>query len=595
MKSTLNTKNFLFPLINFLTMNKLPALPILLLIGLMPLLQCCTYSSEAEENTATEVQRIIPSPENPPNILWISTEDIGPRLGAYGDSVANTPNLDRLASEGARYTNVYTSAPVCAPCRSGVITGMYQTSIGTHHMRTSQRDPRNEMPSPYYAVPQHYVKAFTEYLRTAGYYCTNNEKTDYQFAGSDDVPVTIWDETSHEAHYRNRPDKTQPFFSVFNYTGTHESKTWQEPKETDPSTVAVPPIYPDTPPVRRSIARLYDQIAKLDVFVGERLAELEEDGLANNTIVMFWSDHGDGLPRGKRNTYDYGTRVPMIIRWPGSIEGGTVIDDIISSIDFGPTVLSLAGVPVPYHMQGRPFLGSQTKAARAYAVSARDRFDESYDMVRSVRDKQYRYVRNYYINEPYIVWVPYRNQSPIMQELYRLHAEDKLEGAQKIWFQNTRPPEELYHSKNDPHEINNLVGDPAYREVLEAMRKTLDEWRIETGDMGDISEYQMKEMMWPGGEQPTTERPHFIPNAEGNRALEIDDDGGTYPGPMTISIYCPTQGASIAYTTEEGENPHWQLYNGPIRLAKGKITLRTKAIRYGFAHSEELKASFTAE
>ncbi len=561
-----------------------------LILAIVLLTGC--QDAPAPEQTQIPDPPILASPTTPPNIIWISTEDISPRIGCYGDSVANTPNIDQLAADGAKYTNVYTVAPVCAPNRSAIITGMYQTTMGTMHMRTSHKGRTDELPTPYAAVPQHYVKAFTEYLRAAGYYCTNNAKTDYQFAGFSDVPLTIWDESSSTAHYRNRPDQDQPFFSVFNYTLTHESKTWQEPVKTDPSKVEVPPYYPDTPPVRRSIARLYDQIAKLDSIVGERLRELEEDGLAENTIVFFWSDHGDGLPRGKRWTYDSGTEVPFIVKWPGVIEPGTVVDDMMSSIDWGPTVLSLAGVPVPYHMQGKPFLGDQTQEPREYVFSARDRFDESYDMIRSVRDKKYRYVRNYYPNKPYIVWLPYRNNSPIMEELLRLHAEDKLEGPQKLWFQNTRPPEELYDSENDPHEINNLVNDPAYANELERMRKVLDEWRVESGDLGDLSEYQMKEFMWPGGEQPKTAIPHFIPNAPGNRNKEIADEGGTYEGPMTISLYCATQGASIAYTTEEGEEPHWLLYNGPIRLTEGSMTVRAKAIRYGFEHSDEVKATF---
>jgi len=531
-----------------------------------------------------------------PNILWISCEDISPRLGCYGDSVAHTPNLDQLAQEGMKYNNVFTSAPVCAPCRSGIITGMYQTSIGTMLMRTSHRGRTGELPSPYSAVPQHYVKAFTEYLRAAGYYCTNNSKTDYQFASFGDVPITIWDESSGKAHYKNRPDKDQPFFAVFNYTMTHESKTWQEPDFTNPEDVVVPPYYPDTEPVRKSLARLYDQIAKLDTVVGEHLAALEEEGLAENTIVFFWSDHGDGLPRGKRWPYDSGTKVPMIIRWPGHIQPGSENNDLISSIDFGPTVLSLAGVPIPAHMQGKAFLGPQKSAPREYTFSARDRFDESYDMVRSVRDNKYRYVRNYYSNEPYIVWVPYRNNSPIMQELLRLHAEGGLTKEQALWFQNTRPPEELYDCEKDPHHMHNLAGDPTYKNELERLSNALDTWRSETVDMGDISEYAMKEMMWPGGIQPVTAIPHFVPNAPSNRASQIADEDGTYTGPVTISLYCATQGASIAYTINDTrENPDWKLYNGPIQLTSGDHTIRSKAIRYGFKHSEEQKATFVIQ
>jgi arylsulfatase A-like enzyme len=532
------------------------------------------------------------SSEAKPNILWISCEDISPRLGCYGDSIAQTPNIDKLAAEGVKYTNMYTVAPVCAPNRSAVITGMYPTSIGTHHMRTSHKNEKGSLPSPYSSVPKHYVKAFPEYLRAAGYYCTNNSKTDYQFSGFTEVPVTIWDEQGRRAHFKNRPDKDQPFFAVFNYTMTHESQTWQEPEYTDPSTVKLPPYYPDTKPVRKSIARLYDRIAKLDSVVGMHLKELEDLGIADNTVVFFWSDHGDGLPRGKRWLYDSGTLVPFIIKWPGVIDAGTIIDDLRSSIDWGPTVLSIAQIASPYHMQGKPFLGQYAQAPGDYVFASRDRFDESYDMIRSVRDEKWRYVRNYYPNTPYVVWVPYRNRSPIMKEMLKLHAADSLNEVQKLWFRNTRPPEELYDCDADPHQINNLINDPNYKNELIRLRNTLDNWRVKSQDMGDISEYQMKEMNWPGEEVPVTEVPHFLPNTENNRNSKLMDEGGDLTYPATLSLYCPTQGASIAYTFDEGDEPRWLLYTGPIKLEKGSITIKAKAIRYGFNHSEEVVATF---
>lgn len=520
-----------------------------------------------------------------PNILWISCEDISPRLGCYGDSVARTPNLDSLAKQGMLFKNVFTTAPVCAPCRSGIITGMYQTSIGSHHMRTTHKG--EGLPTPYSIVPPSYVKTFTEYLRAEGYYCTNNSKTDYQFT----PPVTAWDESSNKAHYRNRPDKDQPFFAVFNLTMTHESRNWPEPEVTDPAEVEVPPYYPDTMVVRKDIARLYDNIAQLDQRVGEILKELEDRGLADDTIVFFWSDHGDGLPRAKRWVYDSGTHIPMIVRWAGHIKPSSVNDDLISSIDFGPTVLSLAEVTIPMHMQGRAFLGSQAEPPREYVFSARDRFDESYDMVRSVRDKKYRYIRNFYPEKPYIIWVPYRNRGPAMQEMLRLHTEGKLEGPQKIWFSDKRPPEELYDCEADLHQINNLADDSAHSDVLKHMREVLDEWRRDTNDMGDIPELEMVNRMWPGGVQPETAKPKFIPNAPSNRGTS-SQNSGEFTGPMTVSIYCATQGASIAYTTETGKNPRYELYTGPIRLPEGTTILRAKAIRYGYKESEEAVGEF---
>ncbi len=537
-------------------------------------------------------QKAVVSFPDRPNILWISCEDMSPRLGCYGDSLAQTPNIELLATQGARYTRVFTSAPVCAPCRSGIITGMYQTTIGTQHMRTSHSRNPGEMPAPYSTVPPHYVKAFPEYLRAAGYYCTNNEKTDYQFAGFGEEPITIWDETSKTAHYRNRKDKSQPFFAVFNYTMTHESQQWSEPKHTDPAKVIVPPYYPDTEPVRKSIAKMYDNIAMLDSVVGVRLRELEEDGLADNTVVFFWSDHGDGFPRGKRWLYESGTKVPMIIRWPGIIQPGSTVSDMISSIDWGPTVLSIAKVDKPIHVQGKAFLGTDTEEAREFVYGATDRFDEAYDMARSVHDGRYLYIRNFNLNTPYVTWVPYRAQSPIMQELLRLHAEDGLNDVQKLWFQNTKPAEELYDCEKDPHNIHNMAKDPAQKDILLRLRTSLDSWRVETKDKGDIDEALIKEQGWPNGIQPITSRPHFVPNDPGNRHQQLADEGGILQGPALISLYSATQGASIAYTLDSGEKPEWLLYTGPIRLGTGNTTIRTQAIRYGFKHSEIVEATF---
>jgi arylsulfatase A-like enzyme len=315
--------------------------------------------------------------QNSPNILWISLEDTTPRFGCYGDPIARTPHIDRLAASGRRFPNAFSTAGVCAPSRSAIITGMYQTSIGTHHMRTTHTNRYTpEMPTPYSAVPPHYVKTFTEYLRAAGYYCTNNSKTDYQFPS----PITAWDECSDEAHWRNRADG-QPFFSVFNPTVTHESGMWprdDRPLITDPSAVKLPPYLPDTPKAREALAHHYDNLAIADERVGQILGELRADGLAENTIVFLWSDHGEGLPRGKRWPYDAGIRIPLLVRWPGQLEPGSVCEDLVSLIDLGPTVLSLAGIELPSHLQGQPFLGPRA-IQREYVFATRDRYDESYE------------------------------------------------------------------------------------------------------------------------------------------------------------------------------------------------------------------------
>lgn len=531
-------------------------------------------------------------PQNKPNILWISTEDMSPHLGCYGDNTARTPNIDRLASQGVRYTNVYTTAAISAPVRAGIITGMYQTSIGCMHMRTTSYRRSAENPLRFTAVPPHYVKAFTEYMRIAGYYCTNNSKTDYQFAGND-VPSSIWDECNNKAHYRNRPDKNQPFFAVFNWTGTHESRNWDiNNVKTDLKKINVPPYYPDTEIIRKNIAKMYDNIARLDSVVGSLLSELEREGELDNTIIFFWGDHGDGLPRGKRWLYDSGLNIPLIIKWPDKSNAVTVDDRLISSIDFGPTVLSLAGIPVPAHMQGIPFLGSQKGEARDAVFAARDRVDESYDMIRSVRTKDYLYIRNYYPNEPFPIWVPYLSNMPIYKEMLRLDAEGNLTGPQKAWMAYNRPPEELYDVRNDPYQLYNLVDDTKLKPVLNELRKRHENWTLETGDMGHLNEPEMIELMWPGGKQPVADIPYFIINSPEDRSSKNYRTGGTYSSPMTLGFYCPTHGASLVYSFEENKDPHWILYSGPLHLKPGNYNIRVKAVRYGYKESEELKGTF---
>ena len=528
-----------------------------------------------------------------PNILWISLEDTSPRFGCYGDQIARTPHIDRLAAEGRKYPNAFSTAGVCAPSRSAIITGMYQTSIGTHHMRTTHTNQRTpEMPTPYSAVPPPHVKTFTEYLRATGYYCTNNQKTDYQFT----PPFTAWDECNNQAHWRNRSSNS-PFFSVFNPTVTHESGMWPNnrlPVEapTDPDQVILPPYLPNTPKTRQALARHYDNLELADQRAGQILGELEEDGLIENTIVFLWSDHGEGLPRGKRWPYDAGIRIPLIVRWPGELTAGSVSENLISLVDLGPTVLSLAGIDLPLHLQGQPFLGPGA-TEREYVFATRDRYDESYDMVRATRDKRYKYIRNFYTEKPYLLWIPYRNRHPIMQEMWRLHTEDKLKGPENIMFQHPRPAEELYDLENDPYEIDNLAKNTEYRPTLERLRKALDDWRAKFGDMGEISEEQMVRQWWPGGVQPQTATPIFIPISNSNLDIDATSEDGTLTSPAIMQLHCSTQGASIAYTTEANQQARWQLYTKPLHLQEGTNTLRAKAVRIGYKESEERNVTFT--
>jgi len=521
-----------------------------------------------------------------PNILWISTEDISPDLGCYGDGYAITPNIDRLASQSARYTNAFSNAPVCAPSRSAIITGMYTTTIGSMHMRSK-------------AVPPAGVKAFTEYLRAAGYYCTNNSKTDYNFEAPPNhrPPDTVWDESSPRAHWRNRPDKSQPFFSVINFTVTHESQARATPEQYakntarltpaqrhDPAKAVLPPYYPDTPKVRQNWAMYYDNITAMDYLVADVLKQLEEDGLAENTVVFFWGDHGRGLPRGKRWPYDSGTRVPLLVRWPGKIKPGTVVDDVVMLFDLGPTALSIAGAPIPSHLQAQAFLGEQKKAPRDYAFAQRDRMDEVYDTVRAVRDKRFRYIRNFNPGRPYTQYLDYLEEMPIMQELRRLYKDhynalganygNALTPVHLLWMAPEKPPEELYDLTNDPHEINNLAKSSSHQDILKRMRGVLDKWQKDTKDLGLVPEAELRERMRPGGKWQQVAAPVITELPDGK-----------------IKLACATDGSSIAYTTEEGKTVRWLLYTKEIVVPK-PTTLRVKGCRLGYLDSEEVVQKF---
>ena len=426
-----------------------------------------------------------------PNILWLSCEDISAHLHCYGYPNARTPNLDRLAAQGTRYTNAFVTAGVCAPCRSAIITAMYQTSLGTHHMRCKAE------------LPPH-VKPFPTYVREAGYYCTNSSKQDYQFK----TPKGVWDESSGKAHWKKRPDKNQPFFAVFNYTGCHESGIASKGKydsvteglEKIDRSVAVeslPPYYPDTPIVREDWGRYYDVITAMDRWVGEHLQALEDAGEADNTIVVYWSDHGVGLPRAKRWLYDSGMHVPLIVRIPekyrvdGQGTPGTVSDQLVSLIDLGPTTLNLAGSKMPEHVHGQAFLGANTPAPRDYVYGARDRMDERYDIIRATRDKRYKYIRNYESFKTFYQYMNTPERGALMQEIRRVQSEGTANEGVAKFLTPSKPIEELYDTQIDPHEMNNLASDPQYKNILGRMRKTHLAWVLETRDLGLVPEAEI--------------------------------------------------------------------------------------------------------
>ncbi len=428
---------------------------------------------------------------NRPNILWITCEDISPWLGCYGDDFADSGNIDALAARGVRYLNAYATAPVCAPARSCLITGVYATSLGTQHLRSSVK------------LPAH-IKCFTQYLRKAGYYCTNNYKKDYNFKD-----VNAWDESSKTAHWRKRK-ADQPFFSVFNFTTTHQGQIngadeqfhakyghkLTPRRRHDPAKVNLPPYYPDSPMIRKIFARYYDLIALMDRQVADILKQLETDRLAENTIVFFYSDHGTGIPRHKRVLYDTGLQVPMIIHFPKKYEhlapvrAGETTDRLVSFADFAPTILSILGLPIPDYMQGSAFLGPQAARPRKYIYGASSRVDEAYEMSRCVRDKRYKYIRNYLPHLPLIQPSAYPDKAEIMQELRRLAAKGGLtKDQQALWA--PKPAEELYDTHTDPLELNNLIDSPKHRKILTRLRGALRQWMIDIKDIGLLSEAEM--------------------------------------------------------------------------------------------------------
>lgn len=425
-----------------------------------------------------------------PNILWISVEDISSNLGCYGDVFAKTPVLDKLAKNGIRYTNAIASSPVCAAARSAIITGMYASSLGTQHMRCKGRMPEG-------------FKFYPQVMQEAGYFCSNNAKTDYNLTYP---PEDIWDDLGNSAHWRNRKDKSQPFFSIFNLTNTHEScinskekhelKTKDLPKElrVDPSKLILPPYFPDTPKVRELWARHYDNIAAMDILIENILKELKEDGLANNTIILYFSDHGTGVPRHKRWMYDSGLKIPMIAYAPKKYQHllngkpGSVSDELVSFIDLAPTAINLAGATIPSNMHGRAFLGENLKPERAYAYATRDRMDERYDMQRSVSSKYFKYIRYYESYKPYAQYMNTPEKGDIMKEIRKAHTNGTLPLAGAHMMALTKPDEELFDLRNDPNELTNLANDPNYSHILVEMREAHNRWSNNTKDSGLIPE-----------------------------------------------------------------------------------------------------------
>lgn len=439
---------------------------------------------------AIEPLRPQPAADSRPNILWILSEDISTDLGCYGMPVVQTPVLDKMAREGVRYTNAFTTAPVCSPSRSAMITGMYQTSIGAHNHR-SHRDDGYVLPNP--------VKPITDYLREAGYFTVNvktaapglnmGPKTDFNF-NLDHAPFdgSDWNE--------RKPG--QPFFAQLTIAVTHRGKAWstvvkQHEPHIDPATVVMPPFYPDHPVARADWATYLESIQLMDSYVGRILQRLRDEKIDRNTLVIFIGDNGRCHVRDKQFLYDGGLHIPMIMYWPGPageafVKPGQVNTDLVSAIDISATVLSMAGIKPPAYMEGQPLLGPNVKK-RDYIIGARDRMDETVDKMRCVRDKQFKYIKNYMPERPYMQPNKYKEtEYPMWNLLKELNQQGKLTPAQAKFVAATKPAEELYDITADPYELNNLATVPKYAKTLTRMRTILDNWVKTTGDKGQYAE-----------------------------------------------------------------------------------------------------------
>lgn len=444
-----------------------------------------------------------------PNIVWITAEDLSPALGCYGDEYATTPHLDAFAKRSLRFTHAFATSPVCSTARNCLITGCYPTSMGTHAMRSAF-----PLPEGVVGVPQ--------LLRSQGYFTTNNVKTDYNTSDADRLIEACWDDCSETAHWRLRPDKSQPFFSVFNLMDSHQSRSMVWPTDKfkaevqsqleageihDASIAPLPPYYPDTPIVRREWARFYDCVTAVDKQVGALLSQLRQDGLQENTIVFFLGDHGSGMPRHKRALLDSGMRVPLIIHVPSRFDTLVsrpphgVSDQLVSFIDFPPTLLALSGLNAPEYMQGRAFMGQpqgQNQVvgekrgidARDYVFGHRDRVDEAFDTARSVRSRKFLYIRNFMPHLGYNQPTAWPDQGELRHEFYRMANSAGLTRAQRHFLGPTRPIEELYDCENDPHNQINLAASAKHFATLAEMRRALSGHIQSTVDQGFVTETQ---------------------------------------------------------------------------------------------------------
>lgn len=421
----------------------------------------------------------------PPNILWLTSEDNGPELGCYGDTYADTPRIDELAARSLRYRMCWSNAPVCAAARTTIISGMYATSLGGENMRSSVALPKG-------------IKLFPQVLRDAGYYCTNNAKTDYNFTQPDSAAG--WNASGGKAHWKNRPDPSTPFFSVFNFTISHESQIRNQPHTLvhDPADAPVPSYHPDTPEVRRDWAQYYDRLTEMDAKVGHAIDELEKAGLADSTIVFYYGDHGSGMPRSKRWPFNSGLQVPLVVHVPDAYRDlapadytpGGMTDRLVSFVDLAPTAISLSAIKPPANMQGVPFMGKFDGKPKQLLFGFRGRMDERIEMVRSCTDGRFVYLRHFYPDRPYLKHVAYMFETPttrIWKEMFDAGSLNEVQSQ----FWNTKPVENLFDLQSDPDEVNNLASSPAHQEKLIELRDATRQWMRSTRDLGLLTEAEL--------------------------------------------------------------------------------------------------------
>ena len=428
------------------------------------------------------------APPEPPNIVWLIAEDISPALGVYGDPLAQTPHIDALAEKSIVFERAYATAPICAPARSTLVSGVYATSMGTMHLRSE---------TPFSSQ----LKTLPEYLEAAGYFTSNQNKTDYNFD-----PEGRWVEHSDSVTpWRNR-EEGQPFYSVFNFGTSHESRANREGRYQeaianvpagllqDPDKMDLPPYYPDTPLSREIWARYYDTITAMDQEVGALVDSLEAEGLMEDTIIFFFGDHGHGLPRYKRWLYSTGLYVPLTVYVPEKYQHlskaspGERIHDLVSFIDFPTTVLNLAGIDIPATMEGQAFLGPNVPEPRTYVYAARDRADDMFEMSRAILNDRYIYIRHFMPHLPYIQSGVINGNGKLAYRALREAHEAGITNAEQDKLWNAKPIEELYDLQSDPMELNNIAGNPEIAAIKATLRQELHNWMLETRDLGLLPE-----------------------------------------------------------------------------------------------------------